>query len=125
RPVRTDRRPRPARSEGQSILRAQWAGGAGTDPGRVVLRTRINPNSRPSIARLRKGPRMLDLKYVIANAESVRQNCRNRNVPAEILDEVDRVVALDEERKALLHRVEDARRRQNEVAQATGKEKDP
>ncbi len=68
---------------------------------------------------------MLDLKYVMANAGAVKQNCRDRNVPADILDEVDRVVALEGERKALLQEVEDVRRRQNELAQATGKEKDP
>ena len=68
---------------------------------------------------------MLDLKYVLANVEAVKQNCRNRNVPADIVDEVDRVVALEGERKGLLQEVEEVRRRQNEVAQATGKEKDP
>ena len=68
---------------------------------------------------------MLDLKYVISHAEAVKQNCRDRNVPVDILDEVDRVVVLETERKALLQGVEDLRRRQNEVAQATGKEKDP
>ena len=68
---------------------------------------------------------MLDLKYVLANIDAVRQNCRNRNVPADVVDEVDRLVALEGERKGLLQAVEDIRRRQNEVAQATGKEKDP
>jgi seryl-tRNA synthetase len=68
---------------------------------------------------------MLDLKYVLANIEAVRQNCRDRNVPAAIVDEVDRVAALEGQRKALLQAVEEVRRRQNEVAQATGKEKDP
>src|SRR3954451_15363445 len=68
---------------------------------------------------------MLDLKYVLANTETVRQNCRDRNVPAAIVDEVDRVAALEGRRKALLQAVEEVRRRQNEVAQATGKEKDP
>ena len=29
---------------------------------------------------------MLDLKYVIANTETVRQNCRNRNVPDDVLE---------------------------------------
>jgi seryl-tRNA synthetase len=67
---------------------------------------------------------MLDLKYVLANSDAVKQNCRNRNMPADIVDEVDRVVALEGERKRLLHVVEEGRRRQNEVAQATGKEKD-
>ena len=68
---------------------------------------------------------MLDLKYVIANTETVRQNCRNRNVPDDVLEDIDRVVALEAERKGLLSVVEEIRRRQNEVAQATGREKDP
>src|SRR6516225_1561196 len=68
---------------------------------------------------------MLDLKYILANTDAVKQNCRNRNMPADIVDEVDRVIALETDRKALLQAVEEGRRRQNEVAQATGKEKDP
>jgi seryl-tRNA synthetase len=68
---------------------------------------------------------MLDLKYVIANTEAVRQNCRNRNVPEEVLEDIDRVVALEAERKGLQSDVEEIRRRQNEVAQSTGKERDP
>jgi seryl-tRNA synthetase len=67
---------------------------------------------------------MLDLKYVVANAEAVKQNCRNRNAPPDTLDDVDRVVALESERRDLLHAVEEVRRRQNEVAQATGRERD-
>ncbi len=68
---------------------------------------------------------MLDLKYVLAHVEEVKQNCRDRNVPADVLDEVDQVVTLEASRKELLQKVEEVRRRQNEVAQATGKEKDP
>jgi seryl-tRNA synthetase len=67
---------------------------------------------------------MLDLKYVVANAEAVKQNCRNRNAPPDVLEEVDRVVALESERKELMHEVEEVRRRQNEVAQSTGRERD-
>jgi seryl-tRNA synthetase len=67
---------------------------------------------------------MLDLKYVLANAEAVRQNCRDRNAPPEVLAEVDEVVLLEGRRKTLLQQVEGVRRRQNEVAQATGREKD-
>jgi seryl-tRNA synthetase len=67
---------------------------------------------------------MLDLKYVVANAEAVKQNCRNRNAPADVLEDVDLVVALESERRGLLQAVEDVRRRQNEVAQATGRERD-
>ena len=68
---------------------------------------------------------MLAPKYVLANVEAVKQNCRNRNVPADLLDDLDRFVELEGVRKALLQAVEEVRRRQNEVAQATGKEKDP
>jgi seryl-tRNA synthetase len=68
---------------------------------------------------------MLDLKFVLANVETVKQNCRNRNVASEILDDIDRLVALDVLRKERLHEVEAVRRRQNEVAQSVGKEKDP
>ena len=68
---------------------------------------------------------MLDLKFVLANIEAVKRNCRDRNVPADVLEDIDRLVALEGERKTLLHAVESVRRRQNEVAQATGREKDP
>lgn len=68
---------------------------------------------------------MLDPKFVIAHAEAVKANCRNRDVPDDVTAEVDRVVELESRRKALLHQVEEVRRRQNEVAQATGREKDP
>jgi seryl-tRNA synthetase len=67
---------------------------------------------------------MLDLKFVVANAEAVKQNCRNRNVPADVIEDIDRVVSLESERKTLLQAVEEIRRRQNEVAQSTGKERD-
>lgn len=68
---------------------------------------------------------MLDLKYVIANLDAVRENCRNRAVPADVLDDLDRIADLEADRKRALSTVEDVRRRQNEVAQSTGKEKDP
>jgi len=68
---------------------------------------------------------MLDLKYLVAHPQEVIQNCRNRNVPDEVVEDVEQVVVLDSERKRLLAVVEDLRRRQNEVAQATAKERDP
>ncbi len=68
---------------------------------------------------------MLDVKYVVANAEAVKENCRNRNTPPDVLEDVDRAIELEGERRALLQSVEEIRRRQNEVAQATGKERDP
>jgi seryl-tRNA synthetase len=67
---------------------------------------------------------MLDLKYVVANADAVRQNCKNRNVSADVLADIDRVVELETERRGLSREVEEIRRRQNEVAQATGRERD-
>jgi len=68
---------------------------------------------------------MLDLKYVVANAEAVKQNCRNRNVAPDVIEDVDLAVALEGERRGLLQAVEEIRRRQNEVAQATGREREP
>ena len=68
---------------------------------------------------------MLDLKYVVANAEAVKQNCRDRNVSSDVIEDVERVVELESERRGLLQGVEEVRRRQNEVAQATGRERDP
>ena len=41
-----------------------------------------------------------------------------------MLEDVDRVVALESERQGLLQAVEEVRRRQNEVAQSTGRERD-
>ncbi len=68
---------------------------------------------------------MLDLKFVVTNTEAVKQNCRNRNVSPDVIEDVDRVVALESERRGLLQAVEEVRRRQNEVAQSTGRERDP
>ena len=68
---------------------------------------------------------MLDVKFVVANPEVVKENCRNRNTPPDVLDDIDRAIELEGERRELLQSVEEIRRRQNEVAQATGKERDP
>jgi seryl-tRNA synthetase len=68
---------------------------------------------------------MLDLKFVIANSDAVKQNCRDRNVSLDVIEDVDRVVELEGERRGLLQTVEETRRRQNEIAQATGRERDP
>ncbi len=67
---------------------------------------------------------MLDLEFVLANVEAVRENCRNRNVPGNVLEDLDRLVALEGERKALLRELESVRRRRNEVAQARSREQD-
>ncbi len=68
---------------------------------------------------------MLDLKFVLANVDAVRQNCVNRNMPPDVLEDFDKAIELEAQRKTLLQEVEEIRRRQNEVAQATGRERDP
>jgi len=67
---------------------------------------------------------VLDLKYILANTDAVIKNCRDRNMPGDVVDDLNQAIALEAERKTLLQEVETTRRRQNEVAQATGKEKD-
>jgi seryl-tRNA synthetase len=64
---------------------------------------------------------MLDAAFVRDNLDAVKANCRNRNVKAD----PDRVVQLDAERKRLAQETQTVQQRQNEVAKATGKEKDP
>src|SRR6266702_4733726 len=68
---------------------------------------------------------MLDPKLILANPDAVKQNCRDRNVSADILGEIDAVIELEGRRKAMLQHVEEVRRQQNTVAQAAGREKDP
>ncbi|MEW4571442.1 serine--tRNA ligase [Tautonia sp. JC769] len=68
---------------------------------------------------------MLDLKFVLNNVDAVKQNCVDRSVPADVIEDLEKVVALETQRRELLREVEAVRKRQNEVAQATGKEKDP
>jgi seryl-tRNA synthetase len=67
---------------------------------------------------------MLDLKLLLADPDAIRRNCRARNVPDDVVAEVDHLVDLEARRRTTLQEVEETRRRQNEVAQATGKEKD-
>jgi len=67
---------------------------------------------------------MLDLKTLASDPGAIKQNCRERNVSAEIIADVDALADLEVRRRALLLTIEDIRRRQNETAQSTGKEKD-
>lgn len=67
---------------------------------------------------------MLDSKYVLANLEAVRQNCRDRNVSSMILEDLEKLVSVDARRKTLLHQVEETRRRQNEAAKGVSKAPD-
>ena len=63
---------------------------------------------------------MLDRKFIVENADLVRQNCRNRNAPVDI----DRFLGLDEERKVLQTEVEGLNRQANDVSKSIGKAKD-
>jgi seryl-tRNA synthetase len=64
---------------------------------------------------------MLDVNYVIEHLEDVRQNCQNRNVPAD----VDRIARLAEQRRSLITQTQQLQQRQNEVSKFIPKEKDP
>jgi seryl-tRNA synthetase len=64
---------------------------------------------------------MLDTEFIRNNLQAVKDNCANRGVRAD----VDRVVALDDERRRLLHEAQVKQQRANEVSKAIPKEKDP
>lgn len=64
---------------------------------------------------------MLDVRYIREHIEEVKDNCRNRNVEAD----VDRVIALDDQRKEKATEVQGLQQRSKEISKSTGKEKDP
>ena len=64
---------------------------------------------------------MLDTQYIRDNLDAVKANCKNRNVTAD----VDRVVALDDERKRLISAMQVKQQEANAVAKQVGPEKDP
>jgi seryl-tRNA synthetase len=63
---------------------------------------------------------MLDRRFVVENAELVKQNCARRNSRAD----VDRFVGLEQARKAKQQQVDDFNRQANEVSKTIGKAKD-
>ncbi len=63
---------------------------------------------------------MLDRRFIVENAELVRENCYNRGAPVVM----DRFVELEECRKAKLIEVEQLNRQANEVSKSIGKAKD-
>ncbi|MCS6851221.1 MAG: serine--tRNA ligase [Gemmataceae bacterium] len=63
---------------------------------------------------------MLDVAFIRENVEAVKANCRHRGVTAD----VDRVVALDAERRRLAQETQALQQRQNEIARQTKGEKD-
>src|SRR5262249_8196872 len=63
---------------------------------------------------------MLDVAFIRDHLAKVKENCDNRGVKAD----VDRVVALDDERKRLASETQKIQQRQNEVAKSIPGEKD-
>jgi seryl-tRNA synthetase len=63
---------------------------------------------------------MLDTQFICENLEAVKANCRNRNVHVDI----DRLVALDDERKRLAQETQSLQQRSNEIAKQIPKEQD-
>jgi seryl-tRNA synthetase len=64
---------------------------------------------------------MLDAAFIREHLDTVKANCRNRNIKNA---DPDRVVHLDDERKRLLQEAQLIQQRKNEVAEKVGPEKD-
>jgi seryl-tRNA synthetase len=64
---------------------------------------------------------MLDAAFIRDHLAAVKTNCVNRKVNVD----VDRVVALDDDRKRLAQQTQNVQQRQNEVSKLIPKEKDP
>ena len=63
---------------------------------------------------------MLDAQFIRENLDAVKTNCKNRAVTAD----VDRVIALDDQRKDLLQKTQLLQHRQNAVSKLIPQEKD-
>ncbi len=63
---------------------------------------------------------MLDRKYILENAEEIKTNCQRRGVDVDI----DRLVALESERRPKQQDLEQLNRQANEVSKSIGKAKD-
>ena len=63
---------------------------------------------------------MLDRRFIVENAERVKQNCVNRNAKVD----VDRFVQLEARRKALQSKVDQLNRQANETAKSIGRAQD-
>lgn len=64
---------------------------------------------------------MLDRKYILQNIDAVRQNCIERGVTCDL----ERLVALEQQRKAADTEAQEFNRQANEVAKSIGAQKDP
>src|SRR5262245_8010687 len=63
---------------------------------------------------------MLDRKFIVDNADRVKQNCAQRGVKCD----VDRLLQFEAARRQKLHEVEELNRKANEVAKTIGQAKD-
>ena len=63
---------------------------------------------------------MLDRKYIVENVDAVKQNCVNRGVTVD----VDRLIELEQQRRAKLQEVQELNRQANDVSKSIGKAKD-
>ncbi len=63
---------------------------------------------------------MLDTTYIRSNLQAVKLNCNNRNVHTDL----DRLIQLDDQRRAIISATQTAQMRANELAKLTGKERD-
>lgn len=63
---------------------------------------------------------MLDAQFIRDNLAAVKENCKNRSVQAD----VDRVVSLDDQRKKLVHDMQQVQQKQNELSKQIPQEKD-
>jgi len=63
---------------------------------------------------------MLDRKFIVDNAEQVKENCKNRGVEVD----VNRFVELESRRKSLQVDIDELNRQANQVAKSIGKAKD-
>jgi len=63
---------------------------------------------------------MLDRKYIVENAEAVKENCAQRGAEAD----VDRLVELEQQRRELQQKVQELNTQANQVSKSIGKAKD-
>jgi seryl-tRNA synthetase len=64
---------------------------------------------------------MLDRKFIVDNVAAVQQNCAQRGVVCDL----ERLVAIEAQRRAKLQLVEDLNRQANDLAKTIGQAKDP
>ena len=63
---------------------------------------------------------MLDRKFILANADAIKENCKNRGVT----EQVDQLIELETQRKAKMQEAEEFNRQANEISKKIGPAKD-